>query len=261
MHEKNNCFMKLNYKKYGEGHPFIILHGLFGSLDNWQTHAKKIGEYYEVILVDNRNHGHSPHAELHTYDLMAEDLRELMDDLGIQEAIILGHSMGGKAAMRFTQLFPDRVKKLIVVDIGVKGYPMHHDAILEGLCSLDFDRITSRGEADKQLEQYVGNIAVRQFLLKNLYWVEKGKLAFRMNLAVLQEQMPEILKALPKQEVFTLTRFIKGELSNYILDEDIPELEEYFPDSDVVTIEGAGHWVHSEKPEEFIEAVLEFCLR
>lgn len=253
--------MKLNYKKYGEGRPFIILHGLFGSLDNWQTHAKKIGEYYEVILVDERNHGHSPHTENHSYDLMADDLHELMNELNIDEAIIMGHSMGGKTAMRFTQLYPDRVKKLIVVDMGVKEYPMHHDVILEGLCALDFDKITSRGEADDHLSRYVENFAVRQFLLKNLYWKEKGKLAFRMNLPVLREQMHEILKPLPFEEVFTLTRFIKGELSNYILDEDVGQLEEYFPDSDVVSISGAGHWVHSEKPEEFIEAVLEFCLR
>jgi len=253
--------MKLNYKRQGEGRPFIILHGLFGSLDNWQTHAKKIGEYYEVILVDERNHGHSAHTNDHSYDLMAEDLRELMDDLEIDNAIVMGHSMGGKTAMRFAQLYPNRVNKLIVVDMGVKEYPMHHDVILEGLCSLDFDKITSRGEADEHLSKYVANFAVRQFLLKNLYWVEKGKLAFRMNLPVLKNQMEEILKPLPEKEVFVLTRFIKGELSNYILDEDIPQLEEYFPDSDVVSVAGAGHWVHSEKPDEFIEAVLEFCLR
>lgn len=253
--------MKLNYKRHGEGRPFIILHGLFGSLDNWQTHAKKIGEYYEVILVDERNHGHSAHTEKHSYDLMAEDLRELMDDLEIDNAIVMGHSMGGKTAMRFTQLYPDRVNKLIVVDMGVKEYPMHHDVILEGLCSLDFDKITSRGEADEHLSKYVENFAVRQFLLKNLYWIEKGKLAFRMNLPVLKEQMSEILKALPVDEIFVLTRFIRGELSNYIMDDDIPQLEEYFPDSDVVSVTGAGHWVHSEKPDDFVEAVLEFCLR
>ena len=253
--------MKLHYKKYGEGKPFIILHGLFGSLDNWQTHAKRIGEYYEVILVDERNHGHSPHSDLHSYDLMAEDLRELMDDLNIEDAIIMGHSMGGKTAMRFTQMYPNRVNKLIVVDMGVKEYPMHHDVILEGLCALDFDKISSRGEADEYLANYVDNFAVRQFLLKNLYWIEKGKLAFRMNLPILKAQMQEILKSLPFQEVFTRTRFIKGGLSNYILDEDVTVLESYFPDSDVISIEGAGHWVHSEKPQEFIDAVLDFCLR
>jgi esterase len=253
--------MKLNYKRVGEGRPLIILHGLFGSLDNWQTHAKKIGEYYEVILVDERNHGHSPRAEQHTYDLMADDLRALMDDLQLESAIVMGHSMGGKTAMRFAQLYPDRVNKLIVVDMGVKAYPMHHDIILKGLNSLNFDEITSRSQAEEHLSRFVDNFAVRQFLLKNLYWVDKGRLDFRMNLPVLTAEMPEILKALPQAEVFVNTRFIRGELSNYVLDEDWDEIEEYFPDSDLVTIPGAGHWVHAEKPDLFIESVLEFCLR
>jgi esterase len=253
--------VKLNYKQTGEGRPLIILHGLFGSLDNWQTHAKKLGEYYTVYLVDERNHGHSPHTTKHTYDLMVEDLRELMDDLQLDDAILIGHSMGGKTVMRFAQLYPNRVSKLVVVDMGVKQYPMHHDAILTGLCSLDFNQLTSRSEADQVLATYVDNFAVRQFLLKNLYWIEKGKLAWRMNLSVLKEQMEEILKPLPELESFVLTRFIKGELSNYILDEDVDQLEAYFPDSDVISISGAGHWVHSEQPDVFVNAVLEFCLR
>lgn len=253
--------MKLNYKRVGTGRPLIILHGLFGSLDNWQTHAKKIGEYYEVILVDERNHGHSPRSEQHSYDLMAEDLSELMDDLHLESAIVMGHSMGGKTAMRFAQMYPNRVKKLIVVDMGVKQYPMHHDVILEGLNSMDFEVLNSRSAADEHLSSFVDNFAVRQFLLKNLYWVDKTQLGFRMNLPVLTAQMPEILKALPHEEVFVLTRFIRGELSNYILDEDWDEIEEYFPDSDLVTIPGAGHWVHAEKPDLFIESVLAFCLR
>jgi esterase len=188
-------------------------------------------------------------------------LRELMDDLQLESAIVMGHSMGGKTAMRFAQLYPNRVNKLIVVDMGVKAYPMHHDVILNGLNSLNFDEITSRSQAEEQLSQFVDNFAVRQFLLKNLYWVDKGRLDFRMNLPVLTAEMSEILKALPQAEVFVNTRFIRGELSNYVLDEDWDEIEEYFPDSDLVTIPGAGHWVHAEKPDLFIESVLEFCLR
>ena len=253
--------MKLHYREMGEGQPMVILHGLFGFSDNWQTHAKKLAEYYRVILVDLRNHGHSEWTEDFSYSLMAEDVKELCEDLGLNKIILLGHSMGGKVAMYFAQYYEEFLEKLIVVDIGVKAYPMHHQHILAGLHALDLENRKARSEAEAVLKKHIDSDGVRQFLLKNLYWKEKGQLAFRMNLPVLEREMPEILSALPEKEVMTPTLFIRGELSNYILDEDISELEDRFPDSYVVTISGAGHWVHAEEPERFLESVLGFCLR
>ncbi len=253
--------MKLNYRELGEGQPLVILHGLFGNSDNWQTHAKKLSEYFRVILVDQRNHGHSDWSNEFSYDLMAKDLNELFIDLNLKKAIVLGHSMGGKTAIRFTQLYPSKIEKLIVVDIGVKEYPMHHEEILKGLHSIDLEKVTTRSEAEEILSKYIPSNGVRQFLLKNLYWIEKGKLAWRMNIPVLEKEMPEILTILPNNEIFNSTLFIRGMLSNYILDEDIPQLEDQFTDFQIVSIENAGHWVHAEAPLEFIEKVLEFCLR
>jgi len=253
--------MKLNYRELGEGQPLVILHGLFGNSDNWQTHAKKLSEYFRVILVDQRNHGHSDWSNEFSYDLMAKDLNELFIDLNLKKAIVLGHSMGGKTAIRFTQLYPSKIEKLIVVDIGVKEYPMHHEEILKGLHSIDLEKVTTRNEAEEILSKYIPSNGVRQFLLKNLYWIEKGKLAWRMNIPVLEKEMPEILTVLPNNEIFNSTLFIRGMLSNYILDEDIPQLEDQFTDFQIVSIENAGHWVHAEAPLEFIEKVLEFCLR
>jgi len=253
--------MKLHFRELGEGQPMVILHGLFGFSDNWQTHAKKLAEYYRVILVDLRNHGHSEWSDDFSYELMAEDLHELFDELDLKKVILLGHSMGGKVAMLFAQMYPEYLEKLIVVDIGVKEYPMHHQHILNGLHALDLSKINLRSEAERILTEHIDSDGVRQFLLKNLYWKEKGKLSWRMNIEVLERELPEILGALPEKEVMLPTLFIRGELSNYILDEDFDEIQSRFPDSELITIPNAGHWVHAEAPDEFIEKVLGFCLR
>ncbi|MDX1445239.1 alpha/beta fold hydrolase [Lishizhenia sp.] len=253
--------MKLHYRKMGEGAPFIILHGLFGSSDNWQTHAKRLSEYFEVYLVDQRNHGHSDWSDAFNYDLLAEDLKELIDDEGIEDAYILGHSMGGKTAMFFAQKYPELIEKLIVVDMGIKSYPSHHGPILEGLNALDLDVIKTRGAAAKEMAKYVENEATRMFLLKNLYWKEKGQLGWRINIPVLEAKMSEILVPLPKGECFVPTLFMRGGLSGYILEEDYDSIHEAFPDSEIRTIENAGHWIHAEAPKEFMDEVLGYCLR
>lgn len=253
--------MKLHYRELGEGQPFIILHGLFGFSDNWQTHAKKLAEYYRVILVDLRNHGHSDWSDDFSYEIMANDVKELCDDLNLTDIILLGHSMGGKTAMFFAQKYESLLEKLIVVDMGIKSYPMHHDHILAGLKSLDLEALKSRSEAEKILAKNIESDGVRQFLLKNIYWKEKGKMAWRMNIPVLEREMPTILGSLPEGETFVPTLFIRGALSQYVLDEDIPAIENAFPDSEIVTIDNAGHWVHAESPDAFLEAVLGFCLR
>ena len=239
----------------------MILHGLFGSSDNWQTHAKKLAEYYRVILVDMRNHGHSEWSEDFSYELMVQDVFELCSELKLEKLTLVGHSMGGKVAMQFAQSHESLLDKLIVVDMGTKQYPMHHQHILAGIHSVDLASLTARSQAEVTMREYIDSEGTLQFLLKNLYWKEKGKLAWRMNTAVLEREMAEILAPLPEGEVRIPTLFIRGELSNYILDEDFETLEDQFLDSEFVTITGSGHWVHAEAPDEFLDALLSFCLR
>jgi esterase len=250
--------MKLHYRKYGEGQPLVILHGLFGSSDNWQTLGKKFADNFEVYLVDQRNHGHSPKSDEFNYQLLSDDLYNLITDLELENIILVGHSMGGKTVMNFAQQHPEFIEKLIVVDIGPKAYPMHHDTILEGLNSLDLSIIKSRGQADKQLSKYIEDVGVKQFLLKNLYWVEKGQLGWRINIPVLEEKMPDIIAAIPDEIVGTPTLFIRGEKSNYIIEDDFQNIYDQFPSSEIETIYDAGHWVHAENPFSFYNMVMDF---
>jgi pimeloyl-ACP methyl ester carboxylesterase len=253
--------MELFYKTMGEGKPLVILHGLFGSSDNWLTHAKKLADYFKVYLVDQRNHGHSPWSDDFNYQIMVDDLFALVTKEGLSDIILMGHSMGGKTAMLFTQQHEELVEKLIVVDMGVREYPIHHDTILEGLNALDLSTINTRSQAEEELGKHIENLSIRQFLLKNLYWIEKGKLAWRINIPVLEKELPSIVEALPFKEVFTETLFMRGGQSNYIRDEDEGEIMKFFPIAEIHTIERAGHWIHAEAPEEFIEEVLGFCVR
>ncbi|MFT5183857.1 MAG: esterase [Flavobacteriales bacterium] len=243
--------MKLNFRKTGDGDPLIIAHGLFGSADNWQTLAKKYAENHRVYLVDLRNHGHSPHSDDFNYDLMAEDLHELMLDEQIMFANFIGHSMGGKVIMRYAQRWPEFVEKLIVVDMGMKAYPPHHEKILSALNEINDQHIGSRKQADAILSKYVPERAIKQFLMKNLYWFEKGDLRWRMNVSVLENCMPAILSALPDKFIDADSLFIRGQLSNYILDEDFDYLTSHNRKSQFETINNAGHWLHAEAPEEF----------
>jgi len=253
--------MKLHYKKIDgrpSNIPLFIVHGLFGNLDNWLTLGKKFAEHTDVYLIDQRNHGHSPHSEEFDYDIMAEDLYELVENLNLSKINLIGHSMGGKAFMRLAQLHPEIINKLIVVDIGPKGYPLHHDAILDGLNAIDFDFVKSRGEADKVISNYISDEGVKQFLLKNLYWREKGELAWRMNLPVLTNSMHKIIGEIPSDTVSIETLFLRGEKSNYILESDYSSIFNQFVNSDIETVYGAGHWVHAENPLEFYRLVMEF---
>ncbi len=245
----------------GSGQPLIILHGLFGSSDNWQTHGKKLAEYFEVYLVDQRNHGKSDWSDDFNYDLMAQDLHEFIEANELEDSILIGHSMGGKTIMRYAQEYPGSIDKMIVVDMGVKSYPIHHDEIIEGLKSINLDEISSRSEAREQLSNYIEQKSIRQFLLKNLYWIEKGKLGWRINLPVLEKRLPEITEALPEKESLVDVLFIAGGQSNYVLSSDYDGIRNYFPLADFYVIQSAGHWIHAEAPEEFIEEVLGYCLR
>ena len=250
--------MKLNFTKIGNGNPLLIIHGLFGSSDNWRTLGRQFAEKYEVFLIDLRNHGKSPHSPEMNYDLMATDIMELINAEVINHPILIGHSMGGKAALMFDKKYPNFLKKLVVADIGLKSYPMHHDQILKGLNSINLNTINSRLEAQKTLKKHIKEIGVQQFLLKNLYWREKGQLEWRMNLKVIEKNIFKILEKIQIEKSFTSALFIRGELSNYIIEDDFNEILKIFPNGKIQTIDKVGHWLHAENPVEFFKLVTEF---
>ncbi len=254
--------MKLNYKVFGAGQPLIILHGLFGSLDNWQRIAKELSGDFKVYIVDQRNHGRSPHAEEMNFEVMASDLLELMDDEGLGRAHILGHSMGGKTAMQFALSHPGRCDKLIVVDIAPKKYLPGHELIFKALFALEPSKISSRQEADRALSKMIDNGNIRLFLLKNLQRTPDGHFQWKMNLPVLYKNYPRILEEIRSLYPFEHPAlFIRSEHSGYILDEDIAKIKELFPRARIVTIKNTGHWVHAEAPREFTSLVRQFLLR
>lgn len=251
--------MKLNYKRFGEGDPLIVLHGLFGSLDNWMTLGKMWSDKFDVILVDQRNHGQSPHSEDFSYSTMADDLLLLMNDLGLDRAIILGHSMGGKTAMEFSMLHPEKVEKLVVVDIAPVKYQVHHYSIIDALKSVPLQDVASRKEAEAYLAEHIAELGTRQFLLKNLYWREKTQLAWRFNLEVLANEILPISEYDIAKGVYENdTLFVKGEKSDYIVQKYLPLIELKFPNYKLETIKGAGHWVHAEKMKEFNATINQF---
>ncbi|WP_338731814.1 alpha/beta fold hydrolase [Mangrovimonas cancribranchiae] len=252
--------MQLHSNILGTGTPFVILHGFLGMGDNWKTHAKHLAkDGYEVHLVDQRNHGRSFHSNEFNYDVMAKDLKAYCDNHDLKDIILLGHSMGGKTAMLFAVDYPEYLSKLIVADISPRFYPIHHDKILEGLSNLDFSKIENRREADDALSSYVSDFGIRQFLLKNLYWKEKGQLALRLNLPVLKDQVGEVGEALPMHVKFEKdTLFLRGDKSEYISPQDERLIHSHFPNAEIKTIENAGHWLHAENPKDFYNEVIKF---
>lgn len=253
--------MKLFYRETGSGIPLVILHGLFGMADNWHTLAKKYGAHFRTFTLDQRNHGQSEHAQDFNYFLMAEDLKNWMNEQNLTSAHIMGHSMGGKTAMFFARAYPEKVDKLIVSDIAPRYYPVHHQTILDALFSIDLSQLTSRKEAEQHLESRISDWGTRQFLLKNLHWKDE-KLAWRFNLTGISENIEEVGKELPEDFIFEKeTLFVRGGNSTYIADSDIEDIHTRFPKAQLVTIENSGHWIHAEKPEEYLKITLDFLMR
>lgn len=243
----------------GKGKPLLILHGYFGMSDNWRTLGNQFADNFEVHLIDQRNHGRSFHADEFNYEVLAEDVHHYIQHHQLQNVHIIGHSMGGKTAMTFAVNYPDLVDKLIIVDIAPKAYEPHHNAILAGLNSIDFSAHNSRRLVDDQLKKFVPEMGVRQFLLKNVYWKEKGVLDFRFNLNSLTKNNPEVGKPLLKGKKFTKeTLFLRGEKSGYISDNESLLINPYFPNHKIVTIKNAGHWLHAENPMDFYKEVCAF---
>jgi pimeloyl-ACP methyl ester carboxylesterase len=244
----------------GKGKPLLILHGFLGMSDNWKTLGTQYADQgLQVHLIDQRNHGKSFHSEDFDYDVLADDLKYYIEEHKLNEAMILGHSMGGKTAMQFAMSYPDLTYKLIVADIAPKYYPPHHQYILDGLHKLNFDHIKSRSEADQVLSKHINETGIRQFLLKNLYWAEKGKLGFRFNLNVLSTKMEEIGENISTTDLYTgPTLFLRGDRSEYIIPADSDTIKRHFTLAEIETIDKAGHWLHAENPKQFFEKTMNF---
>jgi pimeloyl-ACP methyl ester carboxylesterase len=253
--------MKLFFRKMGIGAPLLILHGLFGISDNWLSIAKKLAQDYCVYIIDMRNHGRSPHSESFNYSVMVDDIYEFLTDFNLRRINLLGHSMGGLAAINFCMEYPHRINSLIVIDIAPKAYPVIHQSIIDGLFSLDLRKLKSRQEADTHLAQFVESPRVRKFLLKNLYRDDNQNFAWRLNLAVIAQNLNEIGKGLIKK--ITIEKpvlFIRGGASDYIADEDIGRISKLFPSSEIHTISGASHWIHSDAPNALLTIIRSFLI-
>ena len=252
--------MDLHFKRSGEGRPLIILHGLFGMGDNWATMSKYYAqEGFDVIVPDLRNHGRSAQSDDFNYELMADDIRQLIISQELQGTSIIGHSMGGKVAMCFAARFPELINKLIVVDIGTKYYPPHHQTVFAAIHSIPPDSLSNRKEAEEILRNSLKEEDTIQFLLKNLYWNENEKLDWRFYLKGIENNIEEVGKALPEEYRINIpTLFVSGERSGYIQKGDEVVIKKQFNDVNFITIPSAGHWVHAENPEDFFSETLSF---
>ncbi len=254
--------MQLHYQILGDKtsaqtQPLVLLHGLFGSGDNWGTVAKHFAQQYQVISVDLRNHGKSPHSESQTYTDMANDLLELCDALGLERINLLGHSLGGKVAMQFATHHPDRLEKLIVVDMAIRAYPDAYTHIIDAMVAVDLSTMQSRSDVDKALASAIPHTTVRQFLLMNLIRPE-NKLAWRINLAALRNNYPHMIQAICEQARYEKpSLFIRGDRSDYVRDADIEHIKNHFTNAQFASL-ATNHWVHAEQPQAFIAVVDKF---
>lgn len=249
--------MRLSYREYGSGRPLVILHGLFGCADNWHTLARRMEGKRRLIAADLRNHGRSPHSDEFTFPAMAADVQELLDELDLGRADILGHSLGGKVAMELALEHPERVERLIVVDIAPKRYAPHHVELKDAMLALDLSRVSSRREAERELAKRVENRSVRLFLLKNLTVGEDGSYRWQLNLEGINRSFHETGAPIAEGRRFDgPTLFLRGGRSGYIeLPEDEALIHRLFPQAEMNTIDGATHWVHAERPDAVIEAI------
>lgn len=253
--------MKLSFHKLGYGgKSLFILHGLFGSSDNWQTIGKQFGGNFTVYFIDERNHGHSPHSPEHNYKLMSEDLMELIVDEKLEKVMLLGHSMGGKTAMYFAVTHPEKVEKMVVVDIGPKKYPITNQDIIDALEKVDFSEVKTRKGVEGIISQDLKDPVIIQFILKNLYWNDNQTLAWRFNLEALKANLASVAEAtpIPAMPLQMPVLFVKGGKSDYMFNADNKLINEMFSNAKIVTIPEAGHWVHADKPVEFFNIVNTF---
>ena len=248
----------LHFNQQGEGNDVVLIHGLFGSLENLNMVAKGLSSNYKVTSVDVRNHGQSFHQDGMDYNDLANDVVETLASLSIEQCALLGHSMGGKIAMQIALTKPNLVTKLIVADIAPVQYPAHHNQIIEGLKAIDLSIVKSRKDADQQLSAYVSEVGVRQFLLRNLAQ-QDGQFYFRCALELIARNYPQIVVGYEGNGTFdNPTLFIKGGKSDYILSEHREKIVKHFSKSQAKIIQGAGHWLHAEKTTAFNKIVTDF---
>lgn len=251
--------MKLFYREFGNGKPLIILHGLFGSSDNWQTLAKKFAEDFKVFTVDLRNHGQSFHHDEFSYDVMMHDLEELINDIGLEKVSLLGHSMGGKLSMNYALNFPEKVVNIIVVDIAPRKYQVLHDGIIKAMKSLNLSLFKRREEVDEALKDKLQNFSVRQFLLKNLVRNPKGGFKWKINLKVIDQNIQNLVIEITSEHPFQgNTLFVAGDKSDYIRPVDEEQIMKIFPMAKIKYLPDTGHWVHAQAPELLYKTVTDF---
>lgn len=265
--------MQLSFKKFGNGPFLVILHGLYGNSDNWASIGKALSKKYAVFIPDLRNHGKSPHSKEHTYQLLAQDLLDFFNSQGIDKAEIIGHSMGGKLAMLFSLLNPNRVNNLVVVDIAPKKYTSLHSIqslviehlnIMNAYLSVDLNEKTRRDEVDKEFAYYVKDTKVRNFLMKNL--IREGHtFKWTINVKALSNNLPEIMDGpdftkieFNESSITFPVLFIKGEKSDYLKSTDLELIKTFFLNIEMVSISDAGHWIHAEQPEQFLKTISHF---
>ena len=262
--------MKLFYREYGSGIPMIILHGLYGSSDNWVSIAKLLSHSYRVILPDQRNHGLSPHDPDHSYKALADDIKELCHELSIESFFLVGHSMGGKTALKYAELWPEEIMGLVIIDISpfrslLNNNPTaeFHLKVLNELCALNVSGLNSRDEADQILSEKIKSGKIRSFLLKNL--TRDRDMGFRLKLGAenLLANIKNILDGKERDSIpdevlrgFPI-KWLRAAESDYIPESDISLIEAHYPSAEVITIKNSSHWIHAEQPDRLVEILFE----
>lgn len=267
--------MKLFFREYGkQGPKLIILHGLYGASDNWVSIARQLENDYHVYILDQRNHGQSPHSTEMNYEEMANDLKLFYEDQNIDKAHLIGHSMGGKTAMRFALENPQLIDKLVILDIAPKSYASfsnyaqitnNHAAIIKAMQAVDAPSANSRKDIDTQLSKYLDNDKLRHFLLKNIERKKDGTYQWRLNLDIISKSLEILMDGFsdlsPEDcKVSLPSIFIRGENSGYVMDEDTLIIRKFFKDAEVVSIPEAGHWLHAEQPILLVKTLAYFLL-
>jgi len=251
--------MELFNREFGQGPPLLIVHGLFGSSDNWYSIAKKFSQDFTVHTIDLRNHGNSPHHDEFNYKIMTRDLDHYLKRKGIIKASIIGHSMGGKLAMNFTLKNPKRIQNLVVVDIAPRPYPVHHDLIIDSLLELNLQKYKKRDEVDEALSDMIPSIRIRQFLLKNLKREENGGFTWKINLKAINDNIENIVSEITSKKSFNgKTLFIAGDKSDYIRPVDEEQILNLFPKAEVIYLPKVGHWVHAEAPDLLYNTIIDY---
>ncbi|WP_263082043.1 alpha/beta fold hydrolase [Endozoicomonas sp. Mp262] len=253
--------MKLYARRQGQGSELVSIHGLFGSQENLGAINRNLSDQFRVHGLDVRNHGRSPHSDTMDYTAMAEDILEYLDDQALKQVDLLGHSMGGKIAMTVALLAPDRIRKLVVMDIAPVEYAPRHDDVLAGLAAINLKEINRRSDAEQTLQPFIKEKDIRQFLLKNLYRDESGHFQWRINLDSIQTNYPEIMKGQSAKTGFSgETLFLKGADSDYILPEHREQVLALFPKASVKVVAETGHWLHAQKPELVSRSISRFLM-